>query len=333
MDALDRIPGFIVLPETDIFPRPELRDTAKAEAPAPLHLAVGIFDGVHRGHLCVIGAAVEAARNEGGRSGVLTFHPHPSRLFRPDDPTLLFMPAAMKNRRLFEAGVDYVMWKTFGPDFAALSAQDFLPALRFALPTLAGVYVGENFRFGRGRKGDVTVLAASGEEVGVRVRGEPRLMHGVSPISSSRIRECLRGGAVAEANELLGRPYATLSTVTRGKRLGRQLGFPTLNLPWSPELLPRFGVYAANVRRPGDPREDGLPAVANFGIRPTVEEGVEPRLECHVLAESCPFSTGDCLLAEWLTFLRPEQRFESVNALRQRIGEDVEQARGYFGTV
>ncbi len=329
MKALDRMPGFIELPEADIFLRPELRDGPDT-APVPLHLAVGIFDGVHRGHLCVIGAAVESSRGEGGRCGVLTFHPHPSRLFRPDDPTLLLMPAPMKNRRLFNAGVDYVVWKTFGPDFAALSAEAFLPALRSALPTLAGVYVGENFRFGRGRKGDLAALAASGEKLGVRVRGEPRLLHGGTPISSSRIRGCLQSGAVAEANELLGRPYATLSTVTRGKRLGRQLGFPTLNLPWSPELLPRFGVYAVSVRRPDDPPGNGLPTVANFGIRPTVEEGVEPRLECHVLAEDCPFSTGDRLLAEWLAFLRPEQRFESVDALRQRIGADAQEARAYF---
>ncbi|MCC5806201.1 MAG: riboflavin biosynthesis protein RibF [Opitutales bacterium] len=329
MEALDRIPGFIELPEADIFPRPELRDFGNA-APAPLHLAVGIFDGVHLGHLRVIGAAVDAARRDGGRCGVLTFHPHPSRIFRPDDPTLLLMPAAMKNRRLFNAGVDYVVWKTFGPDFAALSADAFLPELRSALPTLTGVYVGENFRFGRGRKGDVAALAASGAKLGVQVRGEPRLTRGETPISSSRIRECLLRGAVAEANELLGRPYATLSTVTRGKRLGRQLGFPTLNLPWAPELLPRFGVYAARVRRPADPPADGLPAVANFGIRPTVEEGVEPRLECHVLTGNCPFSTGDHLLAEWLAFLRPEQRFASVDALRDRIGEDVTEARAFF---
>lgn len=334
MEALDRIPGFIELPEADIYPRPALRrEGFDASARPQLHLAVGIFDGVHRGHLRVTGAAVEAARLSGGRCGVLTFHPHPSRLFRPDDPTLLLMPAMLKNRRLFEAGVDFVVWKTFGPDFAAVSAESFLPLLREALPTLAGIHVGENFRFGRGRKGDLDVLAASGEALGVRVRGEPRLPHGGEPISSSRIRGCLRAGGIGEANALLGRPYATISTVTRGKRLGRQLGFPTLNLPWSPELLPRFGVYAVKVRRAGGGGETALPAVANFGVRPTVEEGVEPRLECHVLVEDCPFSTGDTLLAEWLAFLRPEQRFASVEALRARIGADVDEARAFFETA
>ncbi len=327
---LDSISGFIGLPESDIFIRPARSPDFADGAVPPLVLAIGVFDGVHRGHRKVIGAAAAEARSVGGWCGVLTFHPHPSRLFRPDDPTLLLMPAHLKTQRLFDVGVDAVIWRTFSPSFAAVEAEDFLRHIQQGLPTLHSIHVGENFRFGRGRRGNVSILKITGKALNIAVHGEPRLAAQGDYISSSRIRELLLNGSIEKAGQLLGEPYRTVAEVTPGKRLGRQLGFPTLNLPWAPELLPRFGVYAVTVRKCGESLEAGLPAVANFGIRPTVEETVEPRLECHLLTESCPYSTGDVLVADWLHFMRPEVRFDSVDALKRQIAQDRATAGQWF---
>lgn len=294
---------------------------------APLHLAIGMFDGVHRGHRVVIDAAVRAARADGGTAAVLTFRPHPSALFRPGNPTRLLLDDIAKGRALRAAGAEAVITQAFTPALAAMPADRFLPWLKAGLPQLAAVYVGENFRFGQGRLGDVAVLAASGAAMGVAVTSAPRLRSGGEPISSSRIRLLLESGEIEAANALLGAPYAAFGRVTPGKRLGRTIGFPTLNLPWAPGLVPRLGVYAMRVsRRDG---EEQLAAVANFGVRPTVERGAEPRIEAHLL-DACPFGEGDELRAEWLHFLRPERTFAGIEALQAQIGRDRDAARAFF---
>lgn len=294
----------------------------------PLHLAIGMFDGVHRGHRAVIDLAVRAARTAGGTAGVLTFWPHPSALFRPENPTRLIQDAKTKVRLLRALGVDAVITQPFTPVLAAVAAEAFLPWVKRGLPRLAGVYVGENFRFGRGRLGDAAALRASGRSAGIDVVGVPRLEFGGEPISSTRIRALLEAGEIGQANALLGTPYAAFGRVMPGKRLGRTIGFPTLNLPWTPGLVPRLGVYAMCVSRLAG--EERLPAVANYGVRPTVESGVAPRVEAHVLG-ACPFGEGDELRAEWMHFLRPETKFESLEALRAGIARDRAQALEFFG--
>jgi riboflavin kinase / FMN adenylyltransferase len=294
--------------------------------PKPLHMAIGMFDGVHLGHKSVIESAVHSARRSGGLAGVLTFWPHPSVLFRPDNPTRLLMPPAMKRRVLGGLGIDFLIEQNFSREFAGIDAHEFVSFLRRSLPQLVAVYVGENWRFGRDRAGDVNILVEEARKVGLEVFSAPRLNHNGAPISSSRIRELLASGGLAEANALLGYSYFAEGVVERGRQLGRTIGFPTLNLAWEPELRPAYGVYAVEVmttqKRP-------LRGVANYGLRPTVEQTTRPLLEVHLL-ETSSLTYGDKLTVNWLHFLRPESKFGSMEELRLQIVRDRESALKFF---
>ena len=295
--------------------------------PQPLHLAIGMFDGVHLGHQAVIESAVHSAHRCGGLAGVLTFWPHPSRVFNPAKPVRMIMSPEMKFRVLLRLGVDAVIEQPFTLAFARITAEEFLPHLQQRLPQLAGVYVGENWRFGAGRKGDARLLLAEAGKHQVSVVSVPRIHCNGEPISSTRIRDCLEAGHLEEANLLLGYSYFAEGVVTPGRHLGRTLGFPTLNVPWQPELQPRHGVYA--VRITGDPAAEALPGVANYGLRPTVAAAGGPLLEVDVLG-SCPFATGSRVTVDWLKFLRPEQKFDGVEELRAQIARDRETAAAFF---
>jgi riboflavin kinase / FMN adenylyltransferase len=299
----------------------------RAELPArPLHLAIGIFDGIHLGHQSVIETAIHSARRSGGLAGVLTFAPHPSVLLRPASPTRLMMPPAMKRTVLARLGVDVLIQQAFTRDYAAMAAPDFVPHLRQALPHLAAIYVGENWRFGRDRAGDVAMLVAEAKKVGLSVYSAPRLNHNGAPISSSRIRELLGAGDMAAVNAMLGYTYFSEGVVQPGRQLARTLGFPTLNVPWAPELPPRYGVYAIEVEA-GQGRP--IRAVANYGLRPTVTQTDQPLLEVHLLEDSS-LTYGDKLTANWLHFLRPESKFGSLDDLRRQVEKDRQNALEYF---
>ena len=296
-------------------------------APRPLHLAIGMFDGVHLGHRAVIDLAVQSAQRDGGIAAVLTFWPHPSALFRPDNPTRLMIDTEMKMRLLTSAGVEAVILQHFTKELACIEAEAFLPFLLRYLPKLNTVYVGENWRFGHGRRGDIALLLTEARKHGLVVMSSARINENGAPISSTRIRTNLETGEIEEANTLFGYTYFSEGPVQTGKSLGRKIGFPTLNLAWEPELRPRFGVYAVQVT--GAKSADNHTAVANYGLRPTVEQSVQPRLEVHLLGE-CPFGAGDMIKVEWLRFLRPEKKFGSVEQLQTQIAEDCAVAAAYF---
>ncbi|MEX2044908.1 MAG: riboflavin biosynthesis protein RibF [Opitutus sp.] len=293
----------------------------------PLHLAVGMFDGVHLGHRAVIEAAVRSARGGGAAAGVLTFRPHPSALLQPGNPTRLMQDSATQARVLGRLGMDVVITQPFTREFAMLEAGQFLPWLRSHLHRLEAIHVGENFRFGRGRQGDVPLLKEAGRALGLRVFSAPRVNLDGEPVSSTRVRERLQAGDIGAVNALLGYIYFSAGRVAGGRRLGRELGFPTLNLDWSPGLPPRFGVYA--VRVAGGNTAGSLPAVANYGVRPTVDESKDPRLEVHVLGD-CPWGEGDEVTVEWLAFLRPEMKFAGVAELREQIARDRDVAAAFL---
>lgn len=293
----------------------------------PVHLAIGMFDGVHRGHQAVIGAAVAAGRAEGGVGAVLTFSPHPSVLFRPAQPTRLLQTETVKAALIAACGVQVLITQPFTPEFAARSDEEFSRWLKRAVPSLRGVYVGENFRFGRGRTGTASSLAAQAAALGYAVHCVARVEAGGVAISSTRIREQVEAGDMAAAADLLGRRYLTSGRVEPGKRMGRTLGFPTLNLAWDPPLRPRLGVYLVQLRAAaGGPWQ---PAIANYGLRPTVESAVAPRLEVHVLGP-CPWREGDSLEVAWLDFVRPERKFAGLPDLTAQIAADVAAARSWF---
>jgi riboflavin kinase/FMN adenylyltransferase len=309
----------------------EFGSVETARLPArPLHLAIGIFDGVHLGHRAVVEAAVQSARRSGGLAAVLTFDPHPSVLFQPNRVARLILPGHAKTRLLFGLGVDAVIVQPFTHEFARLPADQFIPWLQRYLPGLAALYVGQNWRFGAGRTGDVAALVKAAGPLGLSVFSAPPVNYDGHVISSTRIRDLLEKGDVAGASALLGYTYFAEGTVIPGRRLGRTLGFPTLNLSWSPGLRPRFGVYAVRVGPGGgDAASDRpwLPGVANYGLRPTVEKtATEPLLETHILGNS-PYNEGDPITVEWTHFLRPEMKFAGLDELKAQIAKDVDAAR------
>ncbi|MDX2111749.1 MAG: riboflavin biosynthesis protein RibF [Verrucomicrobiota bacterium] len=293
-----------------------------------LHLALGIFDGLHLGHRAVINSAIHAAHGCGGVSGVMTFFPHPTRLFTPENPTLLIQPPRQKSHMLRALGVDLTIWKKFTREFAAIPAEDFIGVLTQAMPGLRALHIGENFRFGKGRKGDVSLLVKSARSHGVSVCSVERLKYNGVAISSSRIRQLLIDGDIASVNELLGYRYFCTGLVQPGQQLARQLGFPTLNLKWEPELKPRYGVYAVNVFEVGT-SNPAVAGVANYGVRPTVAQDSPPVLEVH-LFDTPRWSVGSRLHVEWLTFIRPEMRFDGIVALKAQIAKDCDAAISFF---
>lgn len=291
---------------------------------ALLHLAVGMFDGVHLGHQALIAQASHAAAADGHTCGVLTFDPHPSRILRPAEATHLLMPLDQRIRRMHDAGADFVFVKSFSHAYAATPAAGFVAGLNEMFPTLRSLHVGENFRFGAGRDGDVIALAALAESANVHLQALPRQRLGDERISSSRIRAALTAGDMSLVNAMLGSSYTVEGTIIPGKGLGRRLDYPTLNIAWCPEVLPHLGVYRVLLKRmAGHP----LPGIANYGLRPTFEQDTTPLLEVHLLAGDSFPGPGESVRVELLEFIRPERSFASAEALRMQIAEDVEQVR------
>lgn len=289
------------------------------ELDRPVHLAMGFFDGVHRGHQQVIASADTA----GALRAVLTFEQHPLALLAPEkQPPLLTPDAAQKASLLEAAGAEVLLLLPFTRELASLSPRAFLDALT-ATDRVVGFSVGRNWRFGAQGAGDAAFLMTYAAEHGLRAvvnnlaecRGER--------ICSSCIRELLAAGNLAAAAEMLGHPFSIAGRVEQGQHLARTLGFPTANIAVSqPAALPPFGVYAAETLVNGTRYR----AVANLGIRPTIDEAEKiVRLETHLLG-----FRGDLydtpLTIELTRFLRPEQRFPSVEALRAQIALDVKTA-------
>lgn len=302
-------------------------DLFENESGLSLHLAIGMFDGLHLGHRKVVESAIEAAKASGGLAGVLTFWPHPSHLFRPDNPVPMILNSRMKFAELDRLEVDFIVEEPFDEAFAALEAEAFVELLKGKAPGLASIHTGANWRFGKGRKGDVALLGKLAEASGIASRVLDCLYLEGERVSSTRIREAIADGKIEAANRLLGYIYETIGTVEEGKKLGRSLGAPTLNIPFDGELFPRKGVYFARVS--SEKGSERLPAVANFGVRPTVNALERPVLETHILGE-CPFTYGGRLRVEWERFSRDERKFENLESLKAQIREDIENARSFY---
>ena len=218
-------------------------------------------------------------------------------------------------------GVDGLLVIRFDMDFANMEAEDFVGKLLDA--DVRTVAVGEDWRFGRKRSGDVGMLRRMGAELGFRLEAVPPVMWDGERISSTRIRQAIRDGNFDEVEKMLGRPYEISGTVVEGRKLGRQLGFPTANLPIGERQTPRDGVWAVKL-------DGGLEGVANLGTRPTVD-GTERLLEVHILGFSGDLYGKD-LRVRFYKFLRPEKKFSSVDELREQIVQDAEEARRWFSS-
>lgn len=297
--------------------------------PGPLHLAIGVFDGLHLGHRAVVEAALGSVARGGGSAVVTTFDPHPVEILAPERAPRLLTDTPHKLRLLArEMAVRHVLLVRFDADFAALEAKDFIHRLAGSAPEggIARICVGREWRFGRGRGGDLALLEALGSELGFAVEGVGTVEADGERVSSTRVREAVAGGDLKTARRLLGRPYSVHGIVAKGRQLGRTLGFPTANLSVQREQLPPAGVYAARAAGAGD----SWNGVANLGVRPTVESGEgELRLEVHLFGLEHEIY-GEDLEVEFVARLREERRFDGLDALRAQIALDVEAARAVF---
>jgi riboflavin kinase/FMN adenylyltransferase len=290
----------------------------------PLHLALGVFDGVHIGHQEVISRALAAAKREGGMGGVLTFDPHPIRVIAPTKaPAALLATLGHKEQIIRNLGADLFIALHFDTAFAAMEPGEFLDRL-FRLPVKT-IAVGEDWRFGRGRHGDVEYLRAQAEIRGFTLEAIAPVMVDGERVSSTRIRQAIRDGNFDAAARLLGRPYSVCGPVIHGRKLGRTIGFPTANVYTADSQLPQDGVWAITATLPGGITKNG---VANLGVRPTVD-GSARTLEVH-LFDFQEDIYGKELEVEFRHFIRPEEKFSGVEELRRQIGKDVEAAKQHL---
>lgn len=289
----------------------------------PVVLSIGVFDGVHPGHRTVLTRAMADAAAIGGTAVALTFDPHPARFLRPENAPRLLTSTAHKARLIEAIGVPALLIVPFDAEFAAQSPDAFVRRLAGAARPLRQICVGENWAFGKGRAGDVSLLRRLGAEIGFAVAEIPAVRIDGAVVSSTRIREAVERGDLAAARRLLGRDYTILGTVEPGDRLGRTIGFPTANLRAHNEQFPPDGVYAVRVSGGGD----RWPGVANIGFRPTVATGTaERKLEVHLLDFSGDLYGRD-LEVDFIRFLRGEKKFAGLDALKAQIARDAADAR------
>lgn len=288
--------------------------------------AVGMYDGVHLGHKFLIDYLVLEARVRSLVPAVVTFAQHPLSVVRPAEAPLLLVTAEEKYKRLEYAGIDDVIVLNFDEKMRRLSARSFLYMLhkRWGIDTLI---VGFNNRFGRDRIDGIEQYRQIGAEIGLEVTEAPEYKGPYSPVSSSAIRNLISEGKIEEADAMLGYPYAVTGTVVPGRQLGRTLGFPTANIqPDRPCVIPACGVYATMTTTP-----DGVarPTILNIGHRPTVEEDPDKAalsIEAHIL-DYAGYLYGETLKVEFISRIRDERKFDSLEKLKRAIASDTRKAR------
>ena len=314
-------------------PQPNARFVVlRGSAPAPHSLkgavvAIGNFDGVHRGHRAVIAAALTRAKSLKRPAAALTFEPHPRSVFHPDAPLFRLTDERAKLRLLAATGLDGAVVLPFNTALASLSAEDFVTRVLVEQLAVAGVAIGFDFHFGLNRAGSPDYLAAQGQRRGFSVDIVPRFEDDGRPVRSGPIRTALADGNVREASELLGYPWFVSAEVVHGDKRGRELGYPTANLRLDPSCGLKHGVYAVRVGV-GGRRYDG---VANFGRRPMFDHGT-------VLLESFLFDFvgdlyGQVIDVAFIEWIRPELKFDSIDELVRRMNEDSAIARATLARV
>ena len=294
-----------------------------ARLPGPLLLAIGVFDGVHRGHQAVISTSADHAKSEDGTPVVVTFDPHPMKVLRPNNAPHLLTATQHKIGLIRDLGVAHLLVITFDKEFAATEPEDFVQELVTHSKPLREICVGHEWSFGKNRRGNLDLLKTLGARFDFNVVGIPPVTVNGAVVSSTAIRQAIEKGDLPKAADMLGREYTILGTVTSGDKLGRKIGFPTANLSAHSEQFPPNGVYFAEAALDGTV----YPGVVNLGVRPTVSENKSERiLEIHLL-DFDRHIYGKDLEVRFVRYLRPEKKFENVDALIQQIGLDAQQAR------
>ncbi len=298
-----------------------VRDSAPDDALRGAVVAIGNFDGVHRGHRAVIAAAVERAKAYGRPAAALTFEPHPRDFFNPAEPLFRLTDEPAKLRLLAATGLDGAIVLTFDAALASLTADEFVTRILVERFGISGAVIGFNFHFGMHRTGSPEFLVAEGKKRGFSVDVVPRFEDNGRPVSSAPIRDALAAGKLDEAAELLGYPWFVSGTVIHGDKRGRELGFPTANLRLDAGCALRHGIYAVRVAA-GGRRHDG---VASFGRRPMYDNGA-------VLLEIFLFDFsgdlyGQSIDVAFIEWLRDEAVFDSAKALIRQMQDDSRRAR------
>ena len=289
----------------------------------PLFLAIGVFDGVHRGHQAVISTSADHAAASNGTPVVVTFDPHPEKVLRPQAAPHLLSATEHKIALIRALGVEHLLIITFDKQFAATEPEDFVRKLVIHSKPLREICVGHEWSFGKNRRGNLDLLEKLGAKFNFDVVGIPPVKINGAVVSSTAIRQAIEKGDWAKAAEMLGREYTILGTVTRGDNLGKKIGFPTANLSAHSEQFPPNGVYVAEARIDGELYR----GVINLGIRPTVSSGKSERvLEIHLFDFNRDIYGHD-IEVRFLKFLRSEKKFQDLDTLVQQIRQDVEQAR------
>jgi riboflavin kinase/FMN adenylyltransferase len=294
-----------------------------ASLPGSLFLAIGVFDGVHRGHQAVISTSARHAHEADGTPVVVTFNPHPQKVLRPNDAPHLLTATQHKIGLIRSLGVAHLLIIEFNREFAATPPEDFVKQLGQHSKPLQEICVGHEWSFGRNRSGNLALLKKLGAELEFNVVGIPPVMVNGDVVSSTAIRNAIKQGDFEKAAGMLGRCYSIVGTVTGGDKLGKKLGFPTANLSAHSEQFPPDGVYLAEAWIEGVLYH----GVVNLGVRPTVARGEPQRtLEIHIL-DFARDIYGHEVEVRFLQYLRAEKKFPNVEALIRQIETDVQKAR------
>ena len=287
-------------------------------------LALGNFDGLHRGHLKIIERVKRGALEHGGTPMAMTFDPHPPRVVRPDKAPALLMTKAQRLEALHRAGIICVAVVRFTPELSHWDPETFVRTVLSDWLRVSEVWVGANFLFGQGRSGNFSTVRTLGQRYGFRADKIDPVRYKDFVVSSTRIRRLVSEARVDEAGALLGHPYYIDGTIVEGRRRGREIGFPTANLKTENELVPPYGVYATTLTVDGHVH----PGLTNIGLRPTFGE-TEPTVETHLLGYKGDLY-GKRVRLGFVLRLRDERRFEDVDALRTQLEADQRRAERLF---
>lgn len=282
-------------------------------------ITVGTFDGVHKGHRVILNQVVMHAAEERGESILITFNPHPRKLLFPHQPLGIITPLADKERLVHEAGIDHIVVVPFTPQFAALSAQEYIEHFLVSRFHPRSIVIGYDHKFGHDRGGDIHMLRSFAPRNGYEVIEIPAQLIDVAAVSSTRIRQAITSGQMEEATGMLGRPYSLAGTVVAGKQLGRTIGYPTANLaPADPEqIVPGIGIYAIQAVHDGTLYNGML----SIGYNPTVTTTRDIKIEAN-LFDFDKDIYGHNLELRFIKKLRDEQKFDSLDALMQQLHQD-----------
>lgn len=289
-------------------------------------LTIGNFDGVHRGHQALLAKLTAKARATGLPASVLTFEPHPREYFAHENRPRRLTSLREKIQLLAAQGVDRLYIGRFNARFASLTAEQFIDDILIRGLGVRDLMIGDDFRFGKGRKGDFAMLQHAGQTSGFTVEAMHTLVHEGERVSSSAIREALADGDMPHAARLLGRPYSISGRVMHGDKIGRTIGFPTANIQLKHRSPPLMGIYTVSVEGLAD---KPWPGVASIGVRPTINDAGRATLEVNLFDWN-----ADCydahLRINFLRKQRDEERYDSLEALTAQIARDADEARAYF---